>query len=454
MKKFFLAVALSMATALTQAQDAQQQPQGGGQGGAQSGTQTKTIADANEYNAYISATQQTDPSAKAAALEQFVQQYPNSVVKEDALQAAMAAYQQAGNLQKSVAVAGAILQANPNNVRALAVETYVKRQECSSSQPAQQAQCFTQVGTMAQNGLTQLASYNPPDISAADLAKLKAAFSQIFNGAAGQAALAEKNFPNAQKFLAEAVKAAPDNVQDVYPLALAYVQQTPPSDDSLLNGIWYFARAYNLVAAQNPQAAQQVGSAGHYYLNKYHGKQADSQQLWNNVVALAKASPNPPPNFATSIPKAPSPAQQVTQMLQESNNDITKMSFGEWVLIFTYGDPQTKQTVFQQIANKPFKFSGQVVSATEDTIQVALTEDAITGNKAEAEVKLVEPEKTAPQAGAPFAFQANPVSVDSQPFLMHMDQGVDLTPKKPTAGKGKGKATAPKGKAKAKGRRK
>jgi len=76
------------------------------------------------------------------------------------------------------------------------------------------------------------------------------------------------------------------------------------------------------------------------------------------------------------------------------------------------------------------------------------TEIRITGNKAEAEVKLVEPEKTAPAPGTPFAFQANPVSVDSQPFLMHMDQGVDLTPKK-TPAKGKGKV-APKAKAKRK----
>jgi hypothetical protein len=444
MKKVFLAVALLAATVFTQAQAAPQS----NQGGASSGTQTKTIADPNEYNAYMSATQQTDPSAKAAALEQFVQQYPNSVVKEDALQAAMAAFQQAGNLQKSVSTAGQLLQINPNNVPALAVQTYVKRQECSNSPQA--AQCFTEVAKLAQTCLAQLPSYNPPGANPADVQKQKAAFTQICNGAAGHAALAEKDFANAQKFLGEAVKASPDNVQDVYPLALSYVQQTPATDDSLLNGIWYFARAYNLVAAQNPPAAQQVGNAGQYYLNKYHGKQADSAQQWNNVVALAKASPNPPPNFATTIPKAPSPAQQVTQMLQESNNDITKMSFGEWVLIFTYGDAQTKQTVFQQIANKPFKFSGQVVSATEDTVMVALTEDAITGNKAEAEVKLIEPEKTAPAAGSPFAFQANPVSVDSQPFLMHMDQGVDLTPKKPSP-KGKAKAT-PKTKAKSKRR--
>jgi tetratricopeptide (TPR) repeat protein len=439
-------VLIASAAAFAQTADQGGAPGGQTQGAQGGGSQTKTIADANEYNDYISATQQTDPNAKGAALEAFVQKYPNSVVKEDALQAAMAAYQQGGNLQKSAATAAQILQVNPNNVPALAVQTYVSRQNAQSVPPAQQTQAFAQVGEMAQRGLQQLPSYKPNGVPPADVQKQVAAFSQIFYGAAGQAALAAKNYAEAQKYLNEAVKASPDNVQDVYPLALAYIQQTPPSDDALLNGIWYMARAYNLVAAQNPQAAQQVGNAGQYYLNKYHGKQPDSAQLWNNVVAMAKASPTPPPNFATSIPKAPSPEQQVREMLKEANNNITQMSFGEWVLIFTYGDPQTKQEVFQQIANKPFKFQGQVVDATPDTVHVALTQDAIDSKKAEVEVKLLDPEKKAPDPGSPFAFQANPVKVDSQPFMMFMDQGVDLTPKKPAAGKGK----ATKGKTKPK----
>ena len=62
----------------------------------------KTIKDQTEYNAYITATGLTDPGQKAAALEGFVQQYPNSVVKEDALAAAMGAYQQAGNMANRV----------------------------------------------------------------------------------------------------------------------------------------------------------------------------------------------------------------------------------------------------------------------------------------------------------------------------------------------------------------
>src|SRR5438445_688627 len=88
--------------------------------------QQKVIKDPTEYNAYITATQLTDPNQKAAALETFVTTYPNSVVKEDALATEMAAYQQAGNAAKSAEVAQRVLQANPNNVPALVVTVYGK----------------------------------------------------------------------------------------------------------------------------------------------------------------------------------------------------------------------------------------------------------------------------------------------------------------------------------------
>src|SRR3954469_14932654 len=91
--------------------------------------QTKTIKDPTEYNAYITATQVADPAQKAAALEAFVQQYPNSVVKEDALNAAMGAYQQAGNNAKSSAIANQLLQLNPNNVPACVVVVFGTRQQ-------------------------------------------------------------------------------------------------------------------------------------------------------------------------------------------------------------------------------------------------------------------------------------------------------------------------------------
>ena len=51
--------------------------------------QKKEIKDPAEYNAYVNAIQQTSPQAKAQALEAFVQTYPNSVMKEDALEQLM-----------------------------------------------------------------------------------------------------------------------------------------------------------------------------------------------------------------------------------------------------------------------------------------------------------------------------------------------------------------------------
>ena len=60
-------------------------------GASQTPTSQKVIKDPAEYNAYITALNTTDPAAKAAAMEAFVQQYPNSIVKIDALEQAMAA---------------------------------------------------------------------------------------------------------------------------------------------------------------------------------------------------------------------------------------------------------------------------------------------------------------------------------------------------------------------------
>src|SRR5208337_171463 len=51
------------------------------------------IKDPAEYNAYVNAIQQSDPNAKISALEAFVTQYPNSIMKNQALEILMGTYQ-------------------------------------------------------------------------------------------------------------------------------------------------------------------------------------------------------------------------------------------------------------------------------------------------------------------------------------------------------------------------
>ena len=114
MKKILLAMLLVAAvTAVAQtsapAQTALQQPSAPTQAAPQNTTpatgtaqqsaapaapqQKKEIKDPAECNAYVGAVQQTDPASKVSGLEAFLTQYPNSVMKEDALELLMGAYQ-------------------------------------------------------------------------------------------------------------------------------------------------------------------------------------------------------------------------------------------------------------------------------------------------------------------------------------------------------------------------
>ena len=61
------------------------------------------------YNPYVNAVQQRNPEQQAQSLEAFLQTYPHSVTKEDALEMLMVAYQNAGESQKTIDTAERIL---------------------------------------------------------------------------------------------------------------------------------------------------------------------------------------------------------------------------------------------------------------------------------------------------------------------------------------------------------
>ncbi len=412
MKKFLITLVLALATAsfaFASVQDAAQP------------TQQKTIKDPNEYNAFISATSQTDPASKAAALESFVQQYPSSIVKEEALVGAMGAYQQAGNAAKMAEAANKVLQANPNNVLALAVGVSGRRQAFNSGslQAAQAKQTIAEAAQQAQRALPLLSTWIKPEgVADADFQKQKASIGAIFNGTIGQDAIARQDWPTAQKHMKEAAVANPTDYIDAYFTGFAFLSPKPNTDENMLTGLWYAARASGLA----PQVAD-FAKFGKFYFKKYHG----NEEGWDQLVMQAKVSATPPANLATTIKKAPSPAEQVSAMLQQNPN-IETLSFGEWVLIFTYGSPTDRAAAFERIKGKPFKFQGSVIASTPETVDVALTQDAIVAKTAEVSVTLAEPSKKAHTTGTSFAFQGNPVSFTTDPFLITMDNGVDLTP--------------------------
>src|SRR5437762_14266413 len=123
MKTSLIAVVLGLASMAA----AQQPATTPAPSGAPAAAQGPVIKDPAEYNAYVGAVQQQDPNAKVSGLEAFLTQYPNSVMKSDALELLMSTYQQTNNAAKMMDAANRLLQVDAKNGNALALLAYAER---------------------------------------------------------------------------------------------------------------------------------------------------------------------------------------------------------------------------------------------------------------------------------------------------------------------------------------
>ena len=117
-----------------------------------------TIQDPAEFNSYQNAITQTDPGQKAAALEGFLQAYPQSVVKKAVLDQLIDSYQALNQPDKVVGAAARLLQVDPNNMKAIYYSVLVKKQQCGAtldaSGVATDSQTCDDAAALAQKGLT------------------------------------------------------------------------------------------------------------------------------------------------------------------------------------------------------------------------------------------------------------------------------------------------------------
>jgi tetratricopeptide (TPR) repeat protein len=383
--------------------------------------QKKEIKDPAEYNAYVNALQQKDAAAKISGMEAFLVTYPNSVMKEDALETLMGAYQQANNQAKVIETANRILAVNPNHVRALVLLSYNEKA----------AQKWADAQQHAEKGLQALPNMPKPDAatSDADFAKQKSQFSGLLNSVAGFSALQLKDYPAAQKYLRAAVEGDPADVGNVYPLALAYLTGTPEDD---LNGLFFIARAANLITDATAKAG--VVKFGHSRYVKYHG----AEDGWNELLAQTATTPLPPSGFTITQYVPPTPAQQAHDLVKDkSPEDIKKMSFAEWQLALSAGSPEDADKVWSVIKGVALQMEGIVIKATPTEMDIAESSDDIDAKKVDITLTMAGPvpAKLMPAEGGTLDFQGTPTSYTASPFMMNMENGTLLTKAKPAAPK-------------------
>lgn len=393
----------------------------------------KEIKDPAEYNSYVGAIQQSDPAAKISGLLDFVQRYPNSAYKEDALEQLMASYQGMNDGPKTMAMASQILQSFPNNIRALALVVFSKRFAAQSgSNPQQNQQDLNDAKQFAERGLAALkTAVKPEGMADADFEKFKSQVAVVFNGATGFWSLQNKDYKGAQEHLRAAVNTNPNDFKDVYPLALAYLSAKPAED---VNGLWFAARSVNLATAAGfpAQSVNQIADFGRKRFIRYHG----GEDGWSALLEQTKNTPVPPAGF--TIPPAPTPAEQA-KVLADSK-DPKQMNFAEWELVLGAGEPAVADKVWSVIKGQTVGFAGKVISATRTTLLIAATVDAIEQNQPDVEVSLAAPLtlRSVPKSGADVELVAVPVSYTPQPFVMKMNKGA-LHPQAPARRTGRGK---------------
>ena len=383
----------------------------------QAAPQKKEIKDPAEYNAYVNAIQQQDPNAKAQALEAFLQTYPNSVMKVDAGEQLMSAYQQAGNVQKMLDAANKVLQADPNDVKALAILTYTYRATTTAQNLQTNLPLIQQYATRGEQALPNMPK--PDGMSDDDFKKLHNELGAIFEGSLGFVALQAKNYGEASKDFGAAVShESQPSIADLYPLAQADLEAKPMNPE----GFWYIVKASQLAQGDGQQQILEYGRKKYV---RYHG----SEDGWQQVVAQAKGSSSvaPPAGFTVAAaPPPPSPAEQAADLVK--SKDPKKMSFAEWQLVLSSGNQSATDTVWNVLKDKAVKLGASVISATASSLQLAGSEDDISDKKADITVSMAKPlpAKLVPQPGASIFFQGTVSSYTPNPFMMTFTDGVLL----------------------------
>ena len=348
------------------------------------------MADA-ELTLYNNAIGQTDPKAKAAAIETYLTAYPQSAVKQPMLEILMAAYGATRDMAKTQDAADRILQVDPGNLRALYAEALIRKANADAvTDPAAKQAALDVAAGYAQKGVTALAAPKPATMPDADYQSLKDAATPAFYTAIGFAAFNKNDNAAAidayKKELASvplaATKTPGSILQDTYFLGYAYYQSTPPD---YLNASFYISR---FVAYAPDSYKAQYGPLAKWCYKKFHG----ADDGYDTFAVAATANLNPPADLFASIKPAPTAVDTINGIFKDTP-DLAILAVSDKEYILQNGTAEQTSKVWATIQGKSVQIPGALVIASSPTVlKVAITEDAVQSKTADFTFNMALPE--------------------------------------------------------------
>jgi hypothetical protein len=407
---------------------------------------TITIKDPAEFNAYQTASTQSDPKAKAAALESFLTAYPQSVVKSAVLDSLIDTYQSLNDPDNTLSAASRLLQLEPANMKAIFISVLIKNRQCTKTSDAQTCD---DAAALAQKGLAATKPAATPD---ADWKKMTGGTYPAFHSAiALDDIVSKKDIKGGiSEYRTELMLYPPEQTKvwwsqglwDTLQLAEAYTKQevldakvvlqtaataratadalskakagadpvalAKATDDDtkaqkdakdakdadsndFMQAIWFYARAWNYAT---PIKAQ-IEAKMEFYYKKYHG---DLTGL-DAVKAQAADTVFPPGTFVITV--AATPAEKIHALLL-STPDWTTLALTDKETVLAVASNEDADKLWALLKDQLTPVPGLVIDATASVIKVAVTDDAKTAKTADFIVNLKTPltEKEIPAAGS------------------------------------------------------
>ena len=374
-----------------------------------------------EYAAYQAVITATDPAAKAAAAEAFLTKFPASTVKSTVLEQLLAGYAGANNAPMALTAADRLLAVDPNNIRALALKTsLLKAQGDSATDPGAKLQAYDKAADAATKGLK---ATKPTAVADADWMAIMKQVTPYFYSAIGIDALTKKDsagaisaYTSELKSVDAAATTQPGPLlQDTYFLAQAYYTATPPD---YLSCTYFATRTASFAPDQFKPQFQPLAT---YCYKKYHG----GEDGYDAVKTAAQANVFPDASFASSVKPAPTVADQATAVLEADMKEdptLAKTNIADREFVIAYGTTAQADSEFAPIKDKEVKIPGKVVSVTDTTVMLAVSDDSKQANPMVADftATLTEAPKTPPAVGSEVELVGVLASYTQKPLMITM----------------------------------
>ncbi len=256
-----------------------------------------------EYNAYTAAAAEKNPASQIKLLDDFVSKYPNSALLIYVYPLYYQNYGAQKNYQRMIEYADktAALPCVDANAKYAALYAHAAGYNALISDPTNKTMATDAV--LAKSGqaaavaaLKALDNFKKPDNVAQDAFDTQKKQLEIFlYGVAAQAALIQKDYPDAITYYKSDLGLKPDDAVMEFKLGQAELNLTPPAT---LDGFWDIARGASSPSANAKQATELKA-----YLRKlianYQQAACDSltDAEFNEMLQLAAASPTRPDSY-------------------------------------------------------------------------------------------------------------------------------------------------------------